>query len=105
MENPNPVPQKVMTVMDIVNELKKSQGFLIFAAFIVRSEESLEPHLEFRYIRQQYSPDDIPSAFKEVKQMMTNDLNKSGNEVLRAAEQILAAEELKKPTDNPDTAT
>lgn len=94
-----PIPVKALTVMDIVSELRKSQGFLVFAAFIVKNEETMESNLEFRYIRQQYSSDDIPSAFKEVKVMMANDLKKSGNDVLRAAEQIIASEDLKGNSD------
>lgn len=91
--------QKSVTVLSIIEELKKSNGFLIFTAFVVKGEEGSDPHLEFRYMRNQYSSDDIPSAFKEIKTMLSNDLKKSGDEVLKAAEQILANEDLKGSSD------
>ena len=80
--------EKPLTVMDIVEDLKKSQGFVLFASFAVKNEKTGEVVLENRYIRQQFIPEDLGKMFENFNGMVISDLKNSANDLVKTAEMI-----------------
>ncbi len=77
-----------MTVKDLTEELKKSQGFVIFASFAVKNKDSGEITLEHRYMRQQFIPEDLEKSFENFGNMISKDLQESGANLVKSAEGI-----------------
>ena len=75
------------SIKDIIEELKKSQGFLLFVSYAVKKDNG-EVILEHRYSRQQFVPEDIEKAHAEFKQMVAKDLADSGMNLIKAAQSI-----------------
>ena len=75
------------TVRDLVEELKKSQGFVVFASFVTKKEDG-SLGLEHRYMRQQFVPEDLESSFKQFGSMISKDMVDSGANLVKSAEKI-----------------
>lgn len=78
-----------MTVNDIVEELKKSSGFVLFVSFVIRKENG-DMELQHRYMRQQFIPEDLDKSFENFGQMVSRDLADSGTNLLKSAEKIVS---------------
>lgn len=75
-----------MTLQDIVQLLRKSDGFVIFTGVLNRETGKLD----FNYLRQQYNLEDLDQLFREFKSALDNDLNKSRetlNDTIKAIEE------------------
>lgn len=90
MENPKP-----LTVVDIVEEMKKSQGYAFFVTLLVKKEDG-SLNLEHRYMRQQFFPGDLKSSFEGFQSMIKQDVVSTGSDLIQAAETIA---NMKSPID------
>ena len=76
-----------LTVVDLLEEMKASQGFIIFVSMLVkRPDGTME--LEHRYMRQQFVPEDLDKAFQSCKGMMENDIAESGMNLAKAQKAV-----------------
>lgn len=82
-----------MTVKELIEQLKKSQGFVVFASYVVKEGEELK--LQHQYIRQQFVPEDLEASFKNFGDMVKKDLVDSGANLIKSAEAIA---NMKSPT-------
>jgi len=89
-------PPKPITVMGIVEELKKSSGFVLFVSYAVRQENG-DVILENRYMRQQFVPEDLQKMFENFNGLVVGDLKNAAVELVKAAEAIA---NMKKPTES-----
>ena len=65
-----------MTVNELVEEIKVSQGFLIFVSYLTKDKDG-ELKLNHRYLRQQLPPEDIGNSLKNFNAFILKDLKDS----------------------------
>lgn len=80
--------RKPLTVMDLVELAKKSQGFTMFLSVAVEDKEKGGIKLDHYMIRQQYIPEDLEKSFEHLKDMISKDLADSGIALIKSAEAI-----------------
>lgn len=84
-----------MLLNDLIKELTKSKGYVIFTARIKPAEkEGDQPTLQFEYSRQHYPIADLEQAFQQFRDALGKDLKDSAESLSRSAEQILRSEGL-----------
>lgn len=76
-----------ITVKGMMDELKASQGFVIFTAFTQKNEKG-DMEIQFRYLRQTFAPDDLEKTFEGVRGAISGDLKQSGMNMIKTAENI-----------------
>lgn len=76
-----------MTVNEIVEKLKTSQGFVLFVSYMDRKDDGTIS-IEHQYIRNTFVPEDLEETFKNFTNMVSTDLKESGARLVNVAEKI-----------------
>ncbi len=88
------------TVSGIVEQMSKSQGFVLFVSMLVKKENG-DIGLEHRYIRQLYIPEDLEKSFENFNALILKDLSESGENLIKSAERIVS---MKSPVSSVEEA-
>lgn len=102
---------KQLTVNEIVEELKKSQGFVMFVSFAKMNEDTKQIVIEHRYMRQQFIAEDLPEVSKQFRNMVSNDIAEVSMNMMRKAQEMsqeeppILRDESEDPTGREHTPT